>query len=57
MKCEALYEGSKISGSQESFLTDRDGHYCVDNVMEEMNGLRLCSRVQSCTGKSYMSIF
>ena len=34
------YHGSKLSGSQQSFLTETG----------EKNVLPLCSRVQSCTG-------
>ena len=37
------YHGSKILGSQQSFLT------------EPATGLPFCSWVQSCTGKSYMT--
>ena len=38
-----------------TILLDRDGHlHCW--TMEEKYGLPFCSWVQSCTGKSYMSI-
>ena len=52
------YHGSKISGSQQYFLTETAFSHC--ETMEETKekyGLLFCSQVQSCTGKSYMSIF
>ena len=49
------YYGSKISWSQQFYL-DGDGHlHCW--TTEEKYGLPFCSWVQSCTGKSYMSVF
>ena len=51
------YHGSKISGSQQYFLTETAIFIVKRWKRQEKYGLLFCSQVQSCTGKSYMSIF
>ena len=51
------YHGSKISGSQQSFFTETSCETAICIVDRRKKSTTFCSRVQSCTGKSYISIF
>ena len=49
------YHGSKMSISQQPFLTETA--ICIVEWWKKSMGYPFCSWVQSCTGKSYLSVF
>ena len=53
----SCYHGSKISGSQQSFLTETSCRTAICIVDRLKKSATFSSRVQSCTGKTYISIF